>query len=73
MEEFWIPFPEIILGRPIDSGAFGTVYRGSYLGPVAVKAIPQPRRRHADADATQVRASPLVHNSHAWMLGCGKP
>ena len=69
MEEFWIPFPEIILGRPIDSGAFGTVYRGSYLGPVAVKAIPQPRR-HRDADASQVRASPLCTTA---MLGCGKP
>lgn len=43
LEEFFIRFEEITLGRPIDSGAFGTVYRGSYLGPVAVKAIPQRR------------------------------
>ena len=43
MEEVFIRFEEITLGRPIDSGAFGTVYRGSYLGPVAVKAIPQRR------------------------------
>lgn len=56
MEEFFIQFEEITLGRPIDSGAFGTVYRGSYLGPVAVKAIPQRRnsRRQQSTAATSV-------------------
>lgn len=41
LREFWIPFNEIKFGAPIDSGAFGTVYRGNYLGPVAVKSIRQ--------------------------------
>ena len=41
LREFWIPFHEIKFGQPIDSGAFGTVYRGNYLGPVAVKSIRQ--------------------------------
>ena len=64
MEEFFIRFEEVTLGRPIDSGAFGTVYRGSYLGPVAVKAIPQRRssrqqqQRQAAAAAEGVAAEP---------------
>jgi hypothetical protein len=41
LKEFWIPVNEIKFGAPIDSGAFGTVYRGNYLGPVAVKSIRQ--------------------------------
>ncbi len=48
LREFWIPFNEIRFGAPIDSGAFGTVYRGNYLGPVAVKSI----RRHADSNGS---------------------
>jgi len=48
LAEFWIPFHEIKFGQPIDSGAFGTVYRGNYLGPVAVKSI---RQRGSDAAA----------------------
>jgi hypothetical protein len=45
LEDFLIPTSELQLGRKLAAGAYGTVYRGSYLGPVAVKVRP-PHRYH---------------------------
>lgn len=68
MEEFFIPFEEITLGRPIDSGAFGTVYRGSYLGPVAVKAIPQRRFSSVQQVGSDVSPDPTQQLAAAALL-----
>ena len=38
-EDWEIPNDEIITGPRIGSGSFGTVYRGRWHGPVAVKTL----------------------------------
>ena len=38
-EDWEIPADEILMGPRIGSGSFGTVYRGQWHGPVAVKRL----------------------------------
>lgn len=38
-EEWEIQFDEISMGPRIGSGSFGTVYRGQWHGPVAIKQL----------------------------------
>ena len=38
-EDWEIPFHEIVTGPRIGSGSFGTVYRGHWHGPVALKKL----------------------------------
>ena len=38
-EDWEIPNEEILIGPRIGSGSFGTVYRGQWHGPVAVKRL----------------------------------
>jgi len=39
VEDWEIPADEILIGHRIGSGSFGTVYRGYWHGPVAVKTL----------------------------------
>lgn len=39
IEDWEIPAEEILIGPRIGSGSFGTVYRGHWHGPVAVKTL----------------------------------
>ena len=39
IEDWEIPADEILIGPRIGSGSFGTVYRGHWHGPVAVKTL----------------------------------
>lgn len=39
VEDWEIPVDEILIGARIGSGSFGTVYRGHWHGPVAVKTL----------------------------------
>lgn len=39
MKEWDIPFDELDMGEPVGTGRFGTVYRGSWHGDVAVKLL----------------------------------
>lgn len=39
VEDWEIPVDEILIGHRIGSGSFGTVYRGHWHGPVAVKTL----------------------------------
>ena len=51
MEDWEIPQDEILVGNRIGSGSFGTVYRGHWHGPVAVKMLnvkyPTPAQYYA--------------------------
>src|SRR5205085_6850025 len=39
IEDWEIPEDEIVYGERIGSGSFGTVYKGSWHGPVALKKL----------------------------------
>jgi B-Raf proto-oncogene serine/threonine-protein kinase len=39
IEDWEIPADEILTGSRIGSGSFGTVYKGHWHGPVAVKTL----------------------------------
>lgn len=39
MKEWDIPFDELAVGETVGTGRFGTVYRGSWHGDVAVKLL----------------------------------
>ena len=38
-EDWEIPAEEVLVGHRIGSGSFGTVYRGQWHGPVAMKRL----------------------------------
>ena len=42
MEDWEIPVDEMLIGHRIGSGSFGTVYRGHWHGPVAIKMLNVP-------------------------------
>ena len=39
MEDWEIPYEEILTGPKIGSGSFGTVFHGHWHGPVALKKL----------------------------------
>jgi len=62
-EEWEIPFEEIFVGPRIGSGSFGTVYRGQWHGPVAIKRlnVKEPTPAQLEAFKNEVAVLKLVY------------
>ena len=64
-EEWEIPECDIIVGPRIGSGSFGTVYRGQWHGPVAIKRLnvkePTPAQLLAFKNEVAVLRLAAVH------------
>ena len=50
-EDWEIPAEKIEMGPRIGSGSFGTVYKGQWYGPVAVKTLNVTEPTHAQMEA----------------------
>lgn len=62
-EEWEIPLEEIYVGPRIGSGSFGTVYRGQWHGPVAIKRlnVKEPTPAQLEAFKNEVAVLKLVY------------
>ena len=62
-EDWEIPAEEILIGPRIGSGSFGTVFRGQWHGPVAVKRLnvtdPTPAQMQGFKNEVAVLRYPL--------------
>ncbi|XP_066985291.1 raf homolog serine/threonine-protein kinase Raf isoform X2 [Macrobrachium rosenbergii] len=75
VEEWEIPVDEILIGNRIGSGSFGTVYRGHWHGPVAVKTLKVRDPTPAQYSAFKNEVSVLKKTRHVNILlfmGCVK-
>ncbi|XP_071535646.1 raf homolog serine/threonine-protein kinase Raf isoform X1 [Panulirus ornatus] len=75
VEEWEIPVDEILIGPRIGSGSFGTVYRGHWHGPVAVKTLNVRDPTPAQYSAFKNEVSVLKKTRHVNILlfmGCVK-
>ena len=52
MREWDIPFDDLNLGDPLGTGHFGTVYRGSWHGDVAIKVLNMEKMEDLDMEKT---------------------
>ncbi|XP_052124851.1 kinase suppressor of Ras 2 isoform X2 [Frankliniella occidentalis] len=52
MREWDIPFDDLNLGDPLGTGHFGTVYRGSWYGDVAIKVLNMDKMDDTDMEKT---------------------
>jgi B-Raf proto-oncogene serine/threonine-protein kinase len=72
-EEWEIPLEEIFIGPRIGSGSFGTVYRGQWHGPVAIKRLNVKEPTPAQLEAFKNEVAVLKRTRHANVLlfmGC---
>lgn len=72
-EEWEIPLEEIYVGPRIGSGSFGTVYRGQWHGPVAIKRLNVKEPTPAQLEAFKNEVAVLKRTRHANVLlfmGC---
>ncbi|KAK8392649.1 hypothetical protein O3P69_014822 [Scylla paramamosain] len=75
VEDWEIPVDEILIGPRIGSGSFGTVYRGHWHGPVAVKTLNVRDPTPAQYSAFKNEVSVLKKTRHVNILlfmGCVK-
>ncbi|XP_050720887.1 raf homolog serine/threonine-protein kinase Raf-like isoform X3 [Eriocheir sinensis] len=75
VEDWEIPVDEILIGARIGSGSFGTVYRGHWHGPVAVKTLNVRDPTPAQYSAFKNEVSVLKKTRHVNILlfmGCVK-
>ncbi|XP_045605457.1 raf homolog serine/threonine-protein kinase Raf isoform X3 [Procambarus clarkii] len=75
VEDWEIPVNEILIGHRIGSGSFGTVYRGHWHGPVAVKTLNVRDPTPAQYSAFKNEVSVLKKTRHVNILlfmGCVK-
>ncbi|XP_042884721.1 raf homolog serine/threonine-protein kinase Raf-like isoform X2 [Penaeus japonicus] len=75
VEDWEIPVDEILIGHRIGSGSFGTVYRGHWHGPVAVKTLNVRDPTPAQYSAFKNEVSVLKKTRHVNILlfmGCVK-
>lgn len=52
MREWDIPFDDLNLGDALGTGHFGTVYRGSWYGDVAIKVLNMDQMGDIDMEKT---------------------
>ncbi|KAK4326113.1 hypothetical protein Pmani_003327 [Petrolisthes manimaculis] len=75
VEDWEIPVNEILIGQRIGSGSFGTVFRGHWHGPVAVKTLNVRDPTPAQYSAFKNEVSVLKKTRHVNILlfmGCVK-
>jgi B-Raf proto-oncogene serine/threonine-protein kinase len=73
IEDWEIPLKEILTGPRIGSGSFGTVYRGHWHGPVAIKKLNVSNHNAAQLQAFKNEVAVLRRTRHVNILlfmGC---
>lgn len=73
MEDWEIPVGEILIGPKVGSGSFGTVYRGHWYGPVAIKRlnVNDPTLEQMQAFKNEVAVLRKTrHNNVLLFMGC---
>ena len=69
-EDWEIPHEEIIMGPRIGSGSYGTVYRGTWHGPVAIKRlnVKEPTPAQMNAFKNEVSVLRFVAELHSQLI-----